>query len=377
MKNFSHTMPIKDSLDNSSLSCVLSAQDSKTLSNLKKTSCQTFTLTSSERGIRADIFIAKTFQISRSQVEKLFLKGLIALNGARLNKLGTILKAQDIVSIREEIASQENLNKLENLEIPILYQDKDLLILNKPAGLIVHRANEQDNQYTLAHWLKQQNFPLSNLGDFSRAGIVHRLDRGTSGAIVIAKTNFAHESLKLQLQTRQMGRYYLCVIDKSLKESQIVDFPLLRHSKNRLKYVVTNKANPHARTAKTAFFKISSARNEKLDYELIGAKLFSGRTHQIRAHLSSLNRHILGDFFYGYRDSTPNDLKDTLQERILLHSHLLYLQHPRNGEVLHIYAPLFKEMQDFLNLHFDLKSYQDSYANLLFPLDKLYQSAFS
>ncbi|WP_290882377.1 RluA family pseudouridine synthase [Helicobacter sp.] len=376
MKNFSHTMPTKDLLDNSSFSCFSLAQDSKTLPNPKETPCQTFTLKDDEREIRADIFIAKMLQISRSQVEKLFLKGQISLNGTKLNKLGTILKTHDTISIQEDISPQENLNKLENLEIPILYQDEDLLVLNKPAGLIVHRTNEQDSQYTLVHWLQQQNFPLSNLGDSYRAGIVHRLDKGTSGAIVIAKTNFAHENLKLQLQTRQMGRYYLCVIDKSLKESQIIDSPLLRHSKNRLKYIVTHKANPHAKAAKTAFFKISSARNEKFNYELIGAKLFTGRTHQIRAHLSSLNRHILGDFFYGYRDSTPNDSKDTLQERILLHSHLLYLQHPRNGEILHIYAPLFKEMQDFLNLHFDLKSYQDSCANLLFPLDNLYQSAF-
>lgn len=377
MKNFSHAMPTKDALENPSTSCPSLAQDSKTLPNLKEISHQTFTLKDNEREIRADMFIAKMLQISRSQAEKLFLKGRILLNGTRLNKLGMILKPQDIISIQEDISPQENLNELKNLEIPILYQDEDLLVLNKPAGLIVHRTSEQDNQYTLVHWLKQQSFPLSNLGDSYRAGIVHRLDKGTSGAIVIAKTNFAHESLKRQLQTRQMGRYYLCVIDKNLKESQVVDSPLLRHSKNRLKYIVTNKTNPQAKTAKTAFFKIASARNEKLDYALIGAKLFSGRTHQIRAHLSSLNRHILGDFFYGYRDSTPNDFKESLQERILLHSHLLYLQHPKNGEILHIYAPLFKAMQDFLNLYFDLNPYQDSYGNLLFPLDRLYQSAFS
>ncbi|MDE7175588.1 MAG: RluA family pseudouridine synthase [Helicobacter sp.] len=324
--------------------------------------------------MRADIFLAKTLQISRSQVEKLCANKQILLNGSPLTKLGILLKAQDIFTFQERVKPLCDSTNSQTFEIPILYQDEELLILNKPAGLIVHRANVQDEQYTLVDWLKQKKFSLSNLGDSYRAGIVHRLDKGTSGAIVIAKTNFAHEHLKSQLQSRQMGRYYLCVIDKALKESQMVDSPLIRHSKNRLKYTTTNKNNPNAKSAKTAFFKISSAQNEKLRYELIGAKLFSGRTHQIRAHLSSLNRHILGDYFYGYtKDSHFNGF---LEDRILLHSHLLYLNHPKNGETLHFYAPLFEDMQDFLKTHFSLENYQDSSNNLLFPLESLYHSAF-
>lgn len=332
-----------------------------------------FSPNSDEIGIRADIFIAKALQISRSQAEKLFSKGKILLNGNILEKHGIALKANDILIIQEDIPQTQDF-QLENLEIPILYQDEDLLVLNKPAGLIVHRTNEQDRQRTLVDWLHQQNFPLSNLGDSYRAGIVHRLDKGTSGAIVIAKTNFAHKNLKLQLQTRQMGRYYLCVIDKALKESQIVDSPLIRHSKNRLKYITTHPNNVNAKSAKTAFFKIATA-NKLQDYELIGAKLFSGRTHQIRAHLSSLNRHILGDFFYGYSNDSKNN--EFSQNRIFLHSHLLYLQHPKSGNILHIYAPLSAEMQSFLKENFDLINYQDSHTNLIFSLDSLYQSVFS
>ncbi|WP_297813291.1 RluA family pseudouridine synthase [uncultured Helicobacter sp.] len=344
-----------------------------TLEKSHKISCQTLTPNSDETGIRADIFIAKTLQISRSQVEKLISKEKILLNGVTLKKHGITLKPKDILVIQKEISKTNNLIKPENLEIPILYQDEDILVLNKPAGLIVHRTNQQDTQWTLVHWLQEQNFSLSNLGDSYRAGIVHRLDKGTSGAIVIAKTNFAHEHLKQQLQMRQMGRYYLCIIDKKLKESQIVDSPLIRHSKNRLKYIVANKENLDARSAKTAFFKIASANSKH--YELIGAKLFSGRTHQIRAHLSGLNRHILGDVFYGYPKGSSH--KEFSQDRIALHSHLLYLKHPKNNDILYLYAPPFKEMQDFLKTHFDLKSYQDSYANLIFPLDNLYQSIFS
>ncbi|WP_238699121.1 RluA family pseudouridine synthase [Helicobacter sp. MIT 05-5294] len=348
-----------------------------------------------EIGIRADVFIAQKLQISRSKAEKLFAKGQVLLNGAIPTKQGIPLKAQDEIallnppqtlntSLNSDSAplgfsnpKQSYHTKPEGFKIPILYQDEDLLILNKPAGLVVHRTNEQDEQFTLVQWLQNQNFPLSNLGDSYRAGIVHRLDRGTSGAIVIAKNNFAHENLKQQLQTRQMGRYYLCVIDQALKESLIINSPLVRHSKNRLKYITTNSQNPNAKPAKTAFFKIATTRNIQSNCELIGAKLFSGRTHQIRVHLSSINRHILGDSFYGYQDcKCKNLLTQNLQDRILLHSHLLYLQHPKSGEILHIYAPIFQEMQDFLNLNFDLKSFCDSLGNLIFPLDKLYQSAF-
>lgn len=349
-------------------------EDSKSQQKQDSISYQTLIPNADEIGIRADIFLAKTLQISRSQVEKLCANKQILLNGSPLTKLGILLKAQDIFTFQERVKPLCDSTNSQTFEIPILYQDEELLILNKPAGLIVHRANVQDEQYTLVDWLKQKNFSLSNLGDSYRAGIVHRLDKGTSGAIVIAKTNFAHEHLKSQLQLRQMGRYYLCVIDKALKESQMVDSPLIRHSKNRLKYTTTNKNNPNAKSAKTAFFKISSTQNEKLRYELIGAKLFSGRTHQIRAHLSSLNRHILGDYFYGYtKDSHFNGF---LEDRILLHSHLLYLNHPKNGETLHFYAPLFEDMQDFLKTHFSLENYQDSSNNLLFPLESLYHSAF-
>ncbi len=381
MKKFSHISLTKDSPDSPHHFLFQmqdsTEKDSKTLQDSSETSSQTYTPGTDEIGIRADVFVAKTLQISRSKAEKLFAKGQISLNGIPLNKQGMLLKSQDKITIYNLFQPTLHSIKSENFEIPILYQDEDLLVLNKPAGLIVHRANEQDKQFTLVDWLQQHNFSLSNLGNSYRCGIVHRLDKGTSGAMVIAKTNLAHENLKLQLQTRQMGRYYLCVIDKPLKESQIVDSPLVRHSRNRLKYVIANKNNPNAKSAKTAFFKIASTNHKQFDYELIGAKLFSGRTHQIRVHLSSLNRHILGDFFYGYQESKSKISYENTPKRILLHSHLLYLQHPKNGEILHIYAPLFKEMQDILNSNFDLKSYQDSNSNLLFPLDKIYQSIFT
>lgn len=349
---------------------LVESSESSSCDSMQK-NAKTFSPNADEIGIRADIFIAKALQISRSQTEKLFSKSKILLNGIPLQKHGIALRAEDILTIQEDAPQVQDL-QLKALEIPILYQDEDLLILNKPADLIVHRTNDKDTQRTLTDWLHERNFPLSNLGDSYRAGIVHRLDKSTSGAIVIAKTNFAHENLKQQLQARQMGRYYLCVIDQALKESQIVDSPLMRHPKNRLKYITVNKNNPNAKSAKTAFFKIAIANLQ--DCELIGAKLFSGRTHQIRAHLSSLNRHILGDFFYGYsQDSKHNEF---LQNRIFLHSHLLYLKHPKSNELLHFYASLPAEIQDFLKTHFTLTNYRDSYGNLIFPLDHLYQSSF-
>jgi 23S rRNA pseudouridine1911/1915/1917 synthase len=146
--------------------------------------------------------------------------------------------------------------------------------------------------------------------------------------------------LSQQLQDKSMGRYYLAIIDYPLKDDTIVDKPIGRNPNNRLKMDIVS----HGRDAKTSFVKLIQSR---ADSELIVAKLFTGRTHQIRVHLASLGRHILGDHLYGFKSK-----KDTIN-RVYLHAYLLYLKHPKSGKKMQFMAPIFEDMEEYISKNFD------------------------
>jgi 23S rRNA pseudouridine1911/1915/1917 synthase len=174
---------------------------------------------------------------------------------------------------------------------------------------------------------------------------VHRIDKETTGALVIAKNNESHQKLSEQLQDKSMGRYYLALIDCPLKDNITINKPIGRNPKNRLKMDVVEGG----KEAKTSFVKLAEGRG---DTELIVAKLYTGRTHQIRVHLATLGRHILGDSLYGYQS------KSYKVDRVNLHAYQLYLIHPRTGEKMHFIAPLFDDMEKFLRSHYDYRFVQ-------------------
>lgn len=338
-----------------------------------------FIVSSHDSGTRADIFLSKALNVSRSKVQNLIDKKEIFLNNKPLNKHGAILSENDSLTLIANTESKKD-SASQVFDVPILYEDSDFLILNKPSNLIVHRANEKDLQFTLVDYLKGKGFKLSNLGDSYRQGIVHRLDKNTSGAIVVAKNNVAHKLLSSQIKSKEMGRYYLCVINQTLKKSQIIESSIMRHPKERLRYIATKNNHFNAKTAKTAFFSIPTSLKSTFNQDenhpkkeipaLIGAKLFTGRTHQIRVHLNAINRYILGDAFYGYKGQYTG--------RILLHAHYLHLLHPRTQKPLEIYAPIPLDMQKFIYTHFDLSCYQDPKNSELFkiPLCQIYANQF-
>jgi 23S rRNA pseudouridine1911/1915/1917 synthase len=228
-----------------------------------------------------------------------------------------------------------------DFDVEILYEDDHMMVVNKPSGLVVHPAPSV-KEPTLVDWLIHKGISLSTDSGEERHGIVHRIDKETTGALVVAKTNEAHQVLSEQLQDKSMGRYYLAIIDHPLKENIIVDQPIGRNPANRLKMGIV----PDGKTAKTAFVKIAEG---KSNTELIAAKLFTGRTHQIRVHLGRLGRHILGDDLYGFKSK-----KDTIA-RVNLHAYLLYLKHPESGEKMEFVAPLFDDMKAFISRNFDEK----------------------
>ncbi|MEY3002634.1 MAG: hypothetical protein RLZZ428_1009 [Pseudomonadota bacterium] len=287
---------------------------------------------------RLDKVLTQHLAASRNQVEKLIKDGLVCVNGVTVTKSSfKVLEGDEIVYLLKEAEKKEAVAI--DFDIEILYEDEAILVVNKPSGLVVHPAPSV-KEPTLVDWLIHKGISLSTLSGQERHGIVHRIDKETTGALVVAKTNAAHEALSLQLQDKSMGRYYLALIDYPLKENIIVDEPIGRNPKNRLKMDVIFEG----RIAKTAFVKLLQNRQ---NIELIAAKLFTGRTHQIRVHLNHLGRHILGDELYGFKSKTAKI------SRVNLHAYLLYLTHPISGQKMEFIAPIFEDMERYLLDHFD------------------------
>jgi len=285
---------------------------------------------------RLDKLLSLHIGVSRNQVEKLIKDGLVSIDKKVVKKPSFKLTPNLLVEYSFRDAPKEEFEDID-IKIDTLYEDEDILVINKPSSLVVHPAPSV-KEPTLVDWLRKQDIRLSTISGEERNGIVHRLDKDTSGALLIAKSNFAHEALSKQLQDRSMGRYYLGVINYPLKDNIIVDKPIARNPKNRLKMAIVEGG----KEAKTAFAKIDVSSK---DTELIAAKLFSGRTHQIRVHLSSLNRYILGDKLYA-----PQSIKH--MHRIFLHAYLLYFIHPRSNKLIEVKAPLFSDMQEYIDNNF-------------------------
>ncbi len=481
---------------------------------------------------RLDVFLSSQLGISRNQISNLIKSAAVRVDGAVQSRPGYKLSAGELVHIDYPApAPQQKSAERLDFDVEILYEDDDLLVVNKPAGLTVHPAASV-KEPTLVDWLKSRGYLLSTLGGELRAGIVHRLDKLTSGALLVAKNNAAHAALSAQLSDKSMGRIYLALIDLPLKEPCVIERPIARNPTNRLKMGIV----PGGRSAKSAFYeilsgaeltelqssaercdeilgagdgtvagkststdkisaadkilsanasasristedkisdattgagkipaestggdkilsasrgadmskilatdvsasknagmdeilndyagadnadkilnncmrsadkisiqsvdKIPSSRADSVDkiltakmsadqtqtarlaenkalnfknpaqnqnlpsinlknFNLVAAKLFTGRTHQIRVHLSSINRHILGDHLYGFKSENAKI------SRILLHAYLLYFIHPRSGKEVKICAGLPSE---FLNFTTNQKVKDEIYEKIL------------
>ena len=295
---------------------------------------------------RLDKFLASQIDASRNQIEQLIKKEYVKVDGKVISKTGFKLKENQNIDVHfpkaqfEDIKNEQFvIDSLQDKDVEIIYEDEHILVVNKPYNLTVHDAPSVKDA-TLVDWLKLRKISLSTISAEVRHGIVHRLDKGTSGVMVVAKTNEAHIGLSKQLEEKSMGRYYLAIIDMPLKENILIEKPIGRNPNNRLKMSIENDG----RNAKSAFSKISLSDNEK--FELIACKLFTGRTHQIRVHLSSINRHILGDNLYGFKGEL-NKIN-----RFYLHAYYLYLTHPITNKQMSFKANLPKDIKDFLNKNF-------------------------
>ena len=293
---------------------------------------------------RLDTFLSDEIGQTRSQIAQLIKQDCVFVDGKKVARPGVKLKSGQTVKVEFPEAKQEKALNVD-FEVEILYEDDDVLVINKPSGVTVHPAPSV-KEATLVDWLKHKGVRLSTISGEERHGIVHRLDKGTSGTMVIAKNNASHEFLSLQLQDKSMGRYYIAVVTPPLKEDvTTVESNIGRSANNRLKMACGLQ---HGKYAKTMFKQLALGEDEKV--QLVACKLFTGRTHQIRVHLESLGRHIIGDHIYAL---SPKAEKS---ERILLHAYVIYFIHPTSKEKLFFQADFDDVMKESIDKKFNLES---------------------
>ncbi|NPV29731.1 MAG: RluA family pseudouridine synthase [Firmicutes bacterium] len=276
-------------------------------------------------GKRLDYFLSRqTPFLSRSQVQRLIEKGLVLVN-FRQARSSYRVRANDQIEMKVPPPDEVALRP-ESIPLEIVYEDDDLLVVNKPPGLVVHPAPGHSGG-TLVNALLNHCPNLPGIGGYLRPGIVHRLDKDTSGLLVVSKTDLAHQSLTAQLKARQIKRKYLALVHGEVREEEgMIDAPLGRDPKNRKKIAVV----PNGKEART-FYRV---KERFPGYTLLDVELETGRTHQIRVHLAYAGYPVAGDPVYGPRRN-PLDLPGQA-----LHAYRITFTHPRTGEFLSFEAPL-------------------------------------
>ena len=285
------------------------------------------TLTLDKSGERLDAAIARLApQISRSQAQRLLEQGLVTVTGKPAKK-NDRLPAGTILEIVLPEAQETGL-AAQDIPLDICYEDSDVIVINKPKGLVVHPAPGHADGTVVNALLHHCGDSLSGIGGEKRPGIVHRIDKDTSGLLIAAKNDFAHAQLSAQLKDHTLARTYECIVCGNLKEdSGTIDAPIGRHPTDRKKMAVTEK---NSRNAVTHWEVIARYRG----YTHIRCKLETGRTHQIRVHLAWRSHPIVGDMVYGHKK--PELGLDTQ----CLHAKALDFIHPRTGERVHVECAL-------------------------------------
>jgi 23S rRNA pseudouridine1911/1915/1917 synthase len=283
-----------------------------------------------EQVSRLDLRVARQSGVSRSAAQLLIAGGHVTVND-RPAKSGQRVGADDDVVVVIPPAAAP-ISELAGPQVPlsIVYEDDALAVIDKPAGLVVHPAPGH-SAGTLADGLRQRGTTWSQLGGEQRPGIVHRLDRDTSGLLVVAKTEAAHHSLSLQLQRRTLGRVYWALVHGTFRESTgRVDAPIGRDPGHRQRMAVVDGGRP----AVTDFAVMERMRR----FTRLEVRLLTGRTHQIRVHLASISHPIAGDAVYGRRG-------DEVSTRPALHAQRLTFLHPDDGRRCDFTSPLPAELE--------------------------------
>jgi 23S rRNA pseudouridine1911/1915/1917 synthase len=302
----------------------------------------TITIQPEHDGLRLDRVLATEITgVSRSQIQRLIEDGHVALPRVKTVKANTAVREGDVIAVNlpEPVAASP---EPEDLPLDVLFQDPDIIVVNKPAGMVVHPGAGNDAG-TLVNALLHHVKDLSGIGGELRPGIVHRLDKGTSGVMVIAKNDAAHQELSRQFHDREVEKQYVALVWGLVQQRKRIDIPIGRDPVHR------EKISTRARRARSAVTRVTWARHVP-GLSLLRIAIHTGRTHLIRVHLNAIGHPIVGDSLYGgVHRRVPNTLRPVSRlARPFLHAERLAFQHPRTGEYLEFTAPLPDDLRGVL-----------------------------
>ncbi len=286
-------------------------------------------------GERLDAFLARCADnLSRSAAQKLIEEGCVKRNG-KPGRKNDKLNLGD--AIEYEIPKPKEVDIVPTeMALDIVYEDEDVLVINKPKGLVVHPAAGHQDDTLVNGLLYAMGDELSGINGELRPGIVHRIDKDTSGLLAVAKNDFAHNMLASQLKDHTMARSYEAIVVGSFREdSGTVDAPIGRHPSDRKKMCVIER---NSKPAVTHWEVVERFRG----YTHIRCRLETGRTHQIRVHMAHIGHPLLGDTVYGHKKPELG------QDSQCLHAFSLCFRHPRDGRPVMVFAPLPKHFEDVL-----------------------------
>lgn len=300
-------------------------------------------------GVRLDRFLVSVLpQFSRSQIQRLIKDGFVKVSGlgARVNQ-----PVKRGLTVTVDVPDPTDpAPQAEALDLPIVYQDRDIVVVDKPAGMVVHPAAGHASG-TLVNALLHHIDDLSGIGGEKRPGIVHRLDRGTSGLMVIAKHDAAHEELSRQFQDREIEKEYIALVWGEVMAGRRIDAPIGRDPVNRKKMSAVKEAggagHAKARRSREAVTRIVGAEHFGRTLTLAYVAIHTGRTHQIRVHLSAIGHPVVGDSLYGgVHRRVAGDLRAvTHLDRPFLHAARLAFKHPIDGRRMEFRSELPDDLE--------------------------------
>ena len=287
-----------------------------------------------DKGKRLDIYIAENFnELSRTMIKKLIESNNILVND-KSEKVSYKVQANDNISIDVPEAKETKL-KAQEIPLDIIYEDSDIIVVNKPKGMVVHPANGNPDGTLVNAVMAICKDSLSGIGGEIRPGIVHRLDKDTSGVIVVAKNDKAHINMSEQIKNHEVEKTYIALVKGFVKEEEAtINMPIGRSTKDRKKMAV----NKNGKNAVTHFKVLKRFKN----YTLLEVKIETGRTHQIRVHLSEIGYPVVGDTVYS------NGKNEWGIKGQCLHAKSLKFKHPITGKEMFIEAPLPEYFENIL-----------------------------
>ena len=295
-----------------------------------------YTVTEADSGKRLDAYLAAASGESRSAVQKAIDEGRVELNGQKCDKK-TAVRAGDEVSLALIEEPEEYEAEPEDIPLDVVYEDDDIIVINKPSGMVVHPAPGNERGTLVNALLYHCRGSLSGIGGVMRPGIVHRIDKDTSGLLVCAKCDLAHRSLSEQIERHGVVREYHALVNGGFKsDTGTVDLPIGRHPVDRKRMAVLTSPTAHAKPAVTHWSVIQ--RYGAVSY--LKLLLETGRTHQIRVHMASIGHPLLGDGVYGGGGTEFEARNKSLVKGQCLFAAELRLVHPRTRENMVFRAPL-------------------------------------